>query len=231
MPCKPFGRPSTARRGVTLIELNLALAIAAVVAILLFSLYATLSRSASGQQARRRGGAAIAQALAVIAQDLTLAMPIYGHPQGGFALSTEEGPRGPLSQVAFSVPRLDELPPTDPLDLRWFRAVAVEYHLEQRAGDRGRLVQLERPLIGPEALHAARTNVLAIGIDQFHIQVQVDDDWVDAAVCDPDDWENMNWPRLGRIRLVGDRHIRGQREHEVDVVIPAGWTFTPADAQ
>ncbi len=219
--------PPSGCSGLTIVEVHLALAVAAIMAILLFSLYGITSRSARDQQQRRRGGAALSQALAIIAHDLTLSMPVYGHEAGGFLLATEEGTRGPISQIAFSVPRLGDVP-GDPPDLRWFHTVAVEYRLDRGPGERGRLLQTERRLIGPEALQPARTNILAVGVDEFHVQVQVEEDWLDEYTGDPDAWEELRWPRTAKIRIVGDRQIRGEREHEVEVLIPAGWTLTPA---
>lgn len=228
VPVKRTELRSDSFSGFTLVELNLALAIAAVLGIVMFSLYGVLSRSTRDQQQRRRGGAAIAHALSVIAHDFTLSMPIYGHEEGGFLLIAEEGPRGLQSQVAFSVSRWGDIS-DDPSDLRWFQTVVVEYSLQQRPGERGRLLQVERALIGPEALQPARTNVLVEGIDEFSAQVKVAEEWLDEFIGDSEEWDELQWPQVARIRLVGDRRMRGVREHEVEVVIPAGWTLAPAE--
>lgn len=218
----------TCKSGMTLVELTVAIAIAAALAVVLFSLYRTVSHSAEGQQARLRGEVAVARALREIAHDLTLSLPVYGHTEGGLVLFTSEGPRGPASRVAFAVPRLDQLP-GDGSELRWFRAVAVEYRLDPVPGGRGRLVRLEKPLIGPEALQPATTNIVVEGIDQFHVFMRGESEWVDEYQSDARAWDQLDWPRAARIRLVADRQTRGQREHEIEVLIPAGWTFQPEE--
>ncbi len=224
-----FIRKSGAASGFTLLEVILAIAIAVVLAGFIFSLYMTLSRSVDGHQGRRAGGAALAHALHQVAHDLTGAQPVFGYAAGGLELTTQEGPRGPVSIIRFSTPRADGLPEEQADDLRWFRFVSVEYQLRTRPQERDELVRLERPLVGPDALMDPVETVLAVGVDQFQVELYVDDDWVDAWSVDVTEEEPEMWPARARIRLVGDQRTRGERHHELEVPMPVGWTFAPRD--
>lgn len=227
--------------GFTLVELMLALSIAAVLLGLVFSLYFTVSRTVDGQRDRRAGATAMMYALDRLARDLTSALPVPGHREGGFLLETEDSARGPISRVVFCTTRAlpsytgeaqdlldEERDPRDQRDTRWFEIVEVAYWLEYAPRERGRLMRTERPLVGPEALEPARTNVLAVGVDQFHVRVRPENEWVDAWEIKADDEEAV-WPRAARIDLVPDDRARGARPQTVDVLIPTGRVIEPAD--
>lgn len=229
-------RPRRPPLGFTLIELILAVSIALILLGLVFSLYHTLSRTVDDQRARLTGGTAMMHALEQLTRDLMSSMPVPGYDEGGFLLETEQAARGPSSHVAFCTARFrpaNESPrdpaddPPDPRearDLRWFDIVEVTYSLEYAPRERGRLIRTERPLTGPAALEPARTNVLATGVDQFHVRVRHEDEWVDAWEVDPDD-EEAEWPRAARITVDPDDRARGAHAQTVDVLIPAGWTM------
>lgn len=225
-PCV-FIRKSGAASGFTLLEVILAIAIAVVLSGFIFSLYMTLSRSVDGHQGRRAGGAALAHALHQVAHDLTGAQPVFGYPAGGLELTTQEGPRGPMSVIRFSTPRADGLPDQREDDLRWFRLVNVEYQLRTHPQERDELVRRERPLVGPNALIDPVETVLAVGVDSFQVELYVDNEWVDAWSVDVAEEEPEKWPARARIRVHGDQRTRGERQHELEVPMPVGWTFAP----
>ena len=213
--------------GFTLVELILAVSIAVLLLALIFSLYHTLSRTVDDQEARRTGGAAMLYALDQLTRDLSSALPVPGHEEGGFLLETTEGARGAMSHVTFCTTRY--APGFgEERDLRWFEIVEVSYWLEYEPRERGRLLRTERPIIGPEALEPPRTNVLATGVDVFHVRVRGEEDWVDAWQTAHDD-EEMEWPRAARIVLEPDDRARGARPNTVDVLIPTGWTIEPEE--
>lgn len=223
--------------GFTLVELMLALSIAVVLVGLIFSLYFAVSRTVNEQHDRRTGGTAMILALEQVTRDLVNATPVPGYDEGGFLLETEEGARGPASQLTFCSGRARRAPTGEThdlaetetedstaRDLRWFEVWEISYRLEYAPRERGRLIRTERPIVGPESLEPPRTNVLATGVDQFHVQVRQDDDWTDTWTVDPHD-EQATWPRAARITLMPDNRVRGGQTQTVGVLIPVGWTI------
>ncbi len=225
----------TVSTGFTLVELMLAISIAVVLVGLIFSLYFAVSRTVEDQHERRTGGTAMILALEQITRDLVNAIPVPGYEENGFLLETEEAARGPASHLTFCSARTRPAPTGetgDPAetetgdhparDLRWFEVWEISYRLEYAPRERGRLIRTERPIVGPEALEPPRTNVLATGVDQFHVRVRQDDDWTDTWTVDPHD-EQATWPRAARITLAPDTRVQGGQTHMVDVLIPVGW--------
>lgn len=232
--------PESRARGFTLVELILALSIAVVLVGLIFSLYFAVSRTVNKQHERRTGDTAIVLALEQLTRDLTTTMPAAGYEAGGFLLETEEAARGYASHLTFCSARSRSAPmdttreetdlddtASNAWDLRWFEAVEITYRLEYAPRKRGRLLRTERPIVGPEALEPPRTNVLATGVDQFHVQIRHEDDWSNSWAADPHDHEQAAWPRAARITVVPDQRVGGGKTRTVDVLIPVGWTIVP----
>ena len=227
--------------GFTLVELLLAVSLAVVLLALIFSLYLAVSRAVDARRERRDGGAAMVHGMERLSRDLTGALPVPGYDEGGFLLETERASRGSSSRLVFCTTRGRS--PSEVLgrraseeaeamglerDPRWFDLVEVVYWLEYQPRERGRLMRSERPLVGPEALEPARTNVLATGVDVFHVHVRSEDEWVDQWEADPDDRETQ-WPRAARITLEPDEHAQGARALTMDVLIPTGWIIEPTN--
>lgn len=231
--------PNRKSSGFTLIELMLALAVAVVLLGLIFSLYLTLSRAVDDQHARRAGGAAMIHALDRLTRDLTSALPVPGHDEGGFMLETQDAARGPSSRITFCTTRPTGFRNESEQDAsaerevsgmerdgRWFDVVEVAYWLDYTPRERGRLIRTERPLLGPDALEPARTNVLVTGVDGFHVRVRRKDEWVDAWELDLED-EDAGWPSAARITIEPDDQAKGARPYNQDVLIPTGWVIEP----
>ena len=217
------------RAAFTLVELVLAVSVAALLITLLFSLYLTLSRTVDDQHERRIGGVALVRALDRITQDLISAQPVPGYEEGGFSLDTQDGARGPASSVSFCTARTETWgADADERDLRWFELLEVTYHLERKPRERGRLIRTERPLVGPGSLGPAQTHVLANGVNAFHLRVWIDGEWTGEWTREADDDEG-GWPTAARIHLVPDDDMRGAQPQTVDVLMPTGLTFEPDD--
>ncbi len=210
------------RSGFTLIELMLAIGIAVLLVVLLFSLYRSLVRTVDDQHARRQGGVALAQAIHEVGRDLTSSVAVPGHESAAFRLSTGTQPGGEAATLSFATTRYREAPDGS-ADLRWFDIVEVEYRLETRPQTRGRLIRSERSLFGPEALQPARNETLVNGIAHFSVRILVEDEWLDewTQEMEDDTWPEV-WPQAARIELRGDDQVRGTREQVLKVLIPVG---------
>lgn len=219
-------RATSSSSGFTLVEVILAVSIAALVLASLFALYFATSQSVDAQSERRAGGASMSRAMDRLTRDLSNALPVPGYDEGGFALTKGEPEHGDGSVLRFCTARR-----TDPFDgdtraLRWFEIIEVDYRLERAPRERGKLVRTERPLVGPGAISPPSTNVLAVGVDGFEVQIRQGAEWVDEWVVELGD-DQAEWPRAARIQLIPDARARDARPYAVDVLIPTGWTIAP----
>jgi type II secretory pathway component PulJ len=193
----------------TFIELILAIAIASLVITLVFSIYRTVSVTMRGQEERRRGADAVADAVQQIARDLACA----------FAPKSDEACKFTLEKDA-SVPAASQLSfctavmPEGETDLRWFELHRVMYRVGIDGKNAAVLLRENQPLAGPGAFAPPVTNVLASGVGSFRVSVYDGSEW-------NDEWSSVDapCPRAARIELTA-RYGSGTKTFQTEVLIP-----------
>jgi prepilin-type N-terminal cleavage/methylation domain-containing protein len=199
------------RSGMTLIELILAIALASLVVTLVFSVYRTVSTTLQGQDDRRRGADAVADAVQKIARDITCTFAPESDEACKFTL--EKGDSAPAaSQLSFCTAVL----PEGETDLRWFELHRVAYHIGKDSKGGVVLYRENRPLAGPGAFSPPVTNVLATSVESFHISVYNGSEW-------NDEWgtAEAGCPRAARIELTAT-YGTGTKTFQTEVLIPVG---------
>lgn len=208
--------------GFTLIELGLAISVGVLLLGVLFSFYVMVSRTVAAQQDRRRMAGAD-HALEQLTRDFLGIRRFSDHDAGGFLLVAEDGRRGSRSRLSFCTVRpVERRPVSETTDRRWMELVDVEYALEEAPREPGRLIRIERPLAGPDAMNPPLTNRLVEGIDRFIVEVRVDDEWTRDLHVPADDLDHA-WPVAARIRIEPARGAADARPREIQVLLPAGW--------
>lgn len=206
--------------GFTLVEVLLAVAVAALVLVLLFSLYRALVNTVDQYRSRRDAGTALAGAVDQLTRDLMSGRPVPGYDEGGLTLDTEQAAGRTMAELTFCTTRPGR-PMGDADDLRWSEVVTVSYRVDRVAGGRNRLLRVTRPLVGPEALLPAQTNVLALGIAHFALTLYIDGEWQEDARLKPDE----RWPQAARMTIEADDQTSGERLFSTDVMLPVGWSY------
>ena len=200
-----------------LIELILAIAIAALVITLVFSVYRTVSVTMQGQDERRRGADAASDAVQRIARDLACTFAPKSDEACKFTL--EKGSSAPAaSQVSFCTAVL----PEGETDLRWFELHRVAYRVGTDSKDAVVLFRENQPLAGPGAFAPPVTNVLACDVESFRVSVYDGSEW-------NDEWTSGDaaCPRAARIELT-TRYGSGTKTFQTEVLIPVGNSVTSA---
>ena len=195
----------------TLIELILAIAIASLVVTLVFSTYHTVSVTMKGQEDRRRGADAAADAVRQIERDLACTFAPKSDEACSFVLEKEAAATG--------APRLSfctAVMPANETDLRWFELHRVVYRVGTDSKDAVVLFRENQPLVGPGAFSPPVTNVLATGVESFHVSVYGGSEW-------NEEWssEGAACPRAARIELTA-KYGDGTKSFQTEVLIPAG---------
>lgn len=213
--------PDRSRSGLTLVELLVSIAIAAVVVTLIVSLYRTVALTVSGQQARARGPHAAAQALDVIRADLTATILPAEDPSCVFTLGPALADGASGLELGFcALLRGDE-----EHGLLWSQPYRVTFRVAAVAGHTAALVRVSAPLSGPDALAGPQTNVLLGDVAQFAVTVFDGQDWL--AGWPPADPKAPR-PALVRVALV-PREAGGRPEgYSTEILVPAGLSITSA---
>jgi type II secretion system protein J len=203
------------RSGMTLIELLLAIAIAALVITLVFSIYRTVSVTMQGQDERRRGADAAADAVQRIARDMACTFAPKSDNQCSFTLEKDTLPPA-ASKLSFCAAVM----PEGQTDLRWFELHRVAYRVGADSKDVVVLFRENQPLVGPGAFAPPVTNVLARDVESFRVTAYDGSEWAD-------EWSSgdMACPRAARIELTV-RYGSGTKTFETEVLIPVGNSVT-----
>lgn len=210
------GTSRAPRSGMTLIEILLAAAIAALIVALVFSVYHTVSVTLQGQQERRRGPDAAAAAVERIAHDLECA---FSSEDQACALTLV--PAAESGTGSSEVSLCSAVVPEGERDTRWLDLEQVVYRLQGApAADRA-LVRESRALAGPGALAPPVTNVLAEGVEQWLVRVYDGAEWKETWPLEG----SPRFPRAARIEVVC-RQGSGTRAFQTSVFIPAGNSVT-----
>ena len=199
------------RSGMTLIELILAIAIASLVISLVLTVYRTVSVTMLGQEERRRGADAVADAVERIARDLVCTFAPKSDNSCLFVLD-RGAPASKSPHLSFCA----AVVPEGETDLRWFDLHRVTYRVDVEGGSAPVLLRESRPLSGPGALAPAVTNVLAREVESFRVFAYDGTEW-------KDDWPPglAGCPRAARVELTA-RHGSGTKTFQTEVLIPAG---------
>ena len=201
----------------TLIEVLLSVAITVLVVTLVLSVYHTVTVTLRSQQERQAGAGAAADALTLIARDVSCTFVAWRDNATAFALSPSEDAQRPDSDLSFCT----SIVPDGETDLRWCELEQVAYRVTTDPRQERTLIRANRPLAGPGAASAPVTNVLATGIEQFRVTVYDGTNWIaswpaaGSPIC----------PRAARIEIRA-RQATGTRDLQTEVFIPAGNVIT-----
>ena len=201
----------SARAGLTLIELLLAITIAVLLVAVVLSTYRTVHAVAAGQQERLGARQAAADAVELLQDDL---MRLFdaGRPETLVILTQQ------LEQASVSFSAIERPPGEN--DLRWGRAVRIEWAAAQQ-GERLALARSTRPLAGPGSLDAPVTNLLVSDLADFRVAFHDGTNWVNRW---PPGVSNVV-PRSARLEIRSRSAPTGEA-WKLEVWIPAGSTFT-----
>lgn len=199
------------RHAFTLIEVLLALAIAATVFTLAISLFTTTSRTLRGQEQRISGELRTLEAYTRLEKDLLQTVPALGHSNLVFQLEA------PASKDGFSRLRFTSLQRlTGEEDLRWTEIIRVDYFVNEE----GELIREAKRDTGPALFPGSRELLLA-EVTEFQIEA------LQAGQVYP------NWPQKDEealptgvaVRLsVADRKGAPMQGR---ILIPAGLVIEP----
>jgi type II secretion system protein J len=176
----------------TLVELLLALAIAGLLAALLYSAYHTIRTAASGQKERGQGEAALNHALDRMVRDLAAARYVDADALCAFAHTAGEGPE-PYPGLSFCTYLL----PPDEEDLRWVDLCRVSYRAVRNEHGNHDLVREDAPLAGPAAAIEPRRLVLVPDLETFALAFFDGAEWVETWAPEKGD----AYPQAVRISL------------------------------
>jgi len=160
--------------GWTLIEALVAVALTFVLSVVIASTSFTVHRILRDRVRRAGAGATVREELLRLAADLERAC----EPAEGAAFTLETPDSGPL--------RMDLhfhafLPAHDEPDLQWAEIRVVRLQaLERETGDGIRLLRIERPIAGPEALGPGRTSEIPGRVEAFLVEVYDGTNWMNA---------------------------------------------------
>lgn len=212
------------RKAYTLIEILLALTIAALTALLIFSLYHITARMLGDRENRLDGETAAVRALERLSRDLAGSLHAEMYDACAFDLSVAGHPVPASSLVSFCTTVR-----TDPQneDLRWYEVHHVTYHLDESKRNGYRLVRVHQPLVGPGALSPPVTNTLAERIGKFEIAILHNEEWATQWRAE----DKASWPRAARIVMESVPQRRETRYFQTEVLIPAGLKIKPTETR
>ena len=196
----------------TFIELVLAIAIASLVITIVFSLHYTVLVTMQGQEERRRGADAAADAIQQIARDLACIFAPNSDEARKFILK-KDGKGTSASQLSFC----SAVMPEGETDLRWFELHRVAYRVGVDAKNASVLFRENRPLSGPGAFASPSTNALEGNVESFHVSVHDGLGWKDEWASTGD----APCPRAARIEMT-TRYGSGIKTFQMEILIPAG---------
>ena len=214
MPFSPARTSSRkSRRGMTLIEILLALSIAILVVAVVLSMYQTVSATASGQNRRKNSAEMASSIRALLIRDFSTAVAPAEDKLCTFTLGPDEAG---FSKIAFAHTRTEE----GETDARWFTIEQVAYQIVEAASSTNALVRIRRPILGPGALEPAETNVIAAGVQEFQIRAYDGADWYEK-------WpqqESSATPQAVSLAL-GFQEGGKQQRIATEIMIPVGNPF------
>ena len=204
---------SATRRGFTLVELLVALVIAVLIAVAIVAIYGTATRTVTDQQARARGPHAAAQALDLMAADLTRAFFPAASTNDGLLLLNGGTNLAPGVSALLSFCTLDPAQGEEP---DWAGGRRVTYRL---AEENGALLREDQPLTGPGSVEGRSTNVLLTAVETFQVELFDGTAWQAAWAGTPGSGLR---PRLARITLGAP----SWPNQSAELLIPSGYSVT-----
>jgi type II secretion system protein J len=198
----------------TLIEVLVALSLAAMLSALLLAAYALVTTVQRGQAGRQTPNETAQRALGRLADDLERTIVVANDTQTVFRLLTGAAASNALWDLSFcrcaAEPGAPEVP--------WAEVDRVTYRLVEDEVTNRLLVCASRPLAGPGALQPARTNDLIPGLEQLDLQLFDGQRWQDHW---PVTGQTSNVPRAARVEVTA---LRGgiRARSSAEVFIPVG---------
>lgn len=208
------------RRGLTLIEVVVALAIASVIFSAVFLLYRTTAATALRQHEREAVAFAPAAAFAALRDDVRALIPSRFATNNRLELATTLLPSGdPASRLVFAAWQLD---PTNRGSL-WNEALRVEWSIHGAGTPTAALARVASGLTGPAGRFDA-TNVLLERVASFQVLLHDGSNWM-AKWPPADGTARLLEPQSVRISL-GMRTDGGATNWSTDYWIPTGLVVT-----
>lgn len=192
------------KRGLSLVEVLVALVVMVLVFSIIFVLYETVSRLQLFQQAESRPASQTVQALHTLSVDLSRSVYVSA-ADCKFSLSVSNN----FPSLSFCAALAEE----DEDDLRWHGLVLTRYWVSAKESQPV-LLQSRQPIAGPGAFLNPVTNQLVQGISSFEVEAFDGEEW-------HEEWSNRDpraWPESMRLRLA----TRGQEAETTQVTTPFG---------
>ena len=209
------------RRGMTLIEVLVALAIASVVFATVFLIYRTTAVTALRQQLRDQTSFAPAAALAALQQDISGLVPDGLESNRALKLATAIAKNGAksseLSLCAWHTDAAQK-------ETMWAGASKIVWRVEN-PGERGsRLARVSSELTGPGSASSA-TNFFLPGIANFRLQLHDGQSWQEGWPLQNSAPEKPTPPQTLRVEI-SLQGGTGTTNWSTDFVIPLGLVAT-----
>ncbi len=211
---------STRRAGFTLVELLVALALAAVVTALILTTLAITNRTRRSQADRVACRALTEQALGLLARDLERTFLFPKQDATAFELGRGAAASNAALELAFA--RVAPLPGES--DLRWAEVARVVYRLTESDTTNFTLTCTSQPLAGPAALQPPATNAVFPRLESFDVLLFDGKVWKDS-------WTGKGTatngaPRAARVSLTA-RQGNARHVSTAEIIIPISLKFEP----
>lgn len=204
----------TRRRAFTLVELLIAMVIAAIILIVLYATYHTVSSALQGQKNREQTSHAIYSAMQQLRDDLTRTFLPAADPACLFTL--RPGTNDATISLSFCRSAMTE----DASKFLWSEVEHVTYETRKNQDGTMTLWYGYQPLSGPAAFQPPQTNVLIEKISAMRIEI------FDGLVWQPQ-WPIAQDSKPMAARITMDAAVgANSKKWQTDVFIPAGNTFT-----
>lgn len=207
------------RRGLTLIEVVVALAIASIIFATVFLLYRTTAATALRQQQRDRSTYAPAETFAALQRDISALMPDAIDKDAALHLIKTDVKMGePSSDISFCAWRADSASQEG----LWADAQKIAWRVIGPGTPTAQIMRLSAPLTGPNS-GAIVTDLYVRGVARFRLQLHDGKQW------------RSQWPREGEETAGRPQSLRidialndgsGTTNWTTDFAIPIGNLIT-----
>ena len=199
----------------TLIELIMAIAIAGIVIAIASSIFITVRTAVSGQSSRGKRRIAMASSMQHVADDLARMVNVDSSELCSLELKTA---RNSFSTVSFC--GIHSEASAQDVDLRWFEHHRITYRTSGD-GPQKTLERVTQPVIGPDSLEGAKTNVMARDIQSFAVSIYDGEAWQTTWPGEDED----RTPVAARIELAAGEGSRTE-EMVTEVIVPGGTIYS-----
>ena len=212
-------RANPSRTGFTLVELLLALVIAALLAGVLVALYHTATRTAGDLRLRAHGPHAVEATLDQLADELRRAILQAAGPEDLFFVepASDTGAAGSSLGFCSREPASDGEPDRA-------RAIRLSYRIGAEPATQEALLRIQQTLTGAGSLDPPLTNRAAQPVAGFAVEVFDGTAWHER--WPPPKAQETARPRLVRVAITQPGSAADAAPHRIEVVLPAGQSVT-----